>query len=283
MPDPSVASPARRFHFISGLPRSGSTLLSALLRQNPRFHAGMSTPVGSLCSSILAQVGAGSEFAALMPREKRRAIVRAMFDAYYADVDRELIFDTNRMWCSRMPMIDDMFPEAKIIACVRNMAWIMDSMERLYRADPYEPTRLFGGNAQRSTVYSRTEALAQFDQTVGFAWAGLREAFYGEYAHKLLLVDYDLLAKAPAQVMPLIYEFLGEPPFAHDFDNVEYDAVEFDLGLGVPGLHRVQGKVRFTPRRTLLPPELFEKYAGMSFWKDTAGSAAHLIVAKSDN
>ncbi|MBU0835751.1 MAG: sulfotransferase, partial [Gammaproteobacteria bacterium] len=28
------------YHFISGLPRSGSTLLAALLRQNPRFHAG---------------------------------------------------------------------------------------------------------------------------------------------------------------------------------------------------------------------------------------------------
>jgi sulfotransferase len=25
-------------HFISGLPRSGSTLLAAILRQNPRFH-----------------------------------------------------------------------------------------------------------------------------------------------------------------------------------------------------------------------------------------------------
>ena len=29
-----------RLHFISGLPRSGSTLLAALLRQNPRFSAG---------------------------------------------------------------------------------------------------------------------------------------------------------------------------------------------------------------------------------------------------
>lgn len=27
-------------HFISGLPRSGSTLLAAILRQNPRFGAG---------------------------------------------------------------------------------------------------------------------------------------------------------------------------------------------------------------------------------------------------
>jgi hypothetical protein len=33
----AVGQAARRLHFISGLPRSGSTLLSAILRQNPRF------------------------------------------------------------------------------------------------------------------------------------------------------------------------------------------------------------------------------------------------------
>ena len=39
-------------HFISGLPRSGSTLLAAILRQNPRFHAGMSSPVASLFMAL---------------------------------------------------------------------------------------------------------------------------------------------------------------------------------------------------------------------------------------
>ena len=38
----------RRIHFSSGLPRSGSTLLSALLRRNPRLHAGISGPVGGM-------------------------------------------------------------------------------------------------------------------------------------------------------------------------------------------------------------------------------------------
>jgi sulfotransferase len=40
-------------HFISGLPRSGSTLLAAILRQN-RFHAGMSSPVASLFMALQA-------------------------------------------------------------------------------------------------------------------------------------------------------------------------------------------------------------------------------------
>ena len=40
-------------HFISGLPRSGSTLLAALLRQNPRFQAGMSGPLAGLFGALL--------------------------------------------------------------------------------------------------------------------------------------------------------------------------------------------------------------------------------------
>jgi sulfotransferase len=273
-------SPAssRRFHFISGLPRSGSTLLSGILLQNPRFHAGMTSPVGSLCSTVLGQVSAGSEFAPVVGRDKRKALLRGLFDSYYADVGREVVFDTNRTWCAKLGLVRDLFPEAKVIACVRNVAWIMDSFERMYRANPYEHTRLFGAAGARGTVYSRLEGLAQHDQTVGYAWSALREAFYGEHASSLLLVDYELLTRAPAKVLPLVYDFLGEPHFAHDFDKVEYDAEEFDQQLGAPGLHHVKRQVKFTPRPTVIPPDLFEKFNQMSFWSDTSGSAAHVIA-----
>ena len=49
-------------HFISGLPRSGSTLLSALLRQNPRFQAGMSGPLAGLFGALLGQMSARNEY-----------------------------------------------------------------------------------------------------------------------------------------------------------------------------------------------------------------------------
>ena len=49
---------AHKFHFISGLPRSGSTLTGALLRQNPRYHAGMSSPIANLFEGIIGQVSA---------------------------------------------------------------------------------------------------------------------------------------------------------------------------------------------------------------------------------
>ncbi|PMW94991.1 sulfotransferase family protein [Pseudomonas sp. FW215-R2] len=271
------------FHFISGLPRSGSTLLSAILLQNPRFHAGMTSPVGALFSGVLEQCSAGSEFGAVIGTEMRRRLLRGLFDSYYADkADKPVVFDTNRQWSSRLPAISDLFPQAKVIACVRNVAWVMDSLERLYRANPYENTKLFGDAVERNTVYSRCETLAQRNRLVGFAWAALKEAYYGEHADSLLIVDYDLLTQAPERVLRLVYDFIGEPWFEHDFEHLAYDAPEFDQALGVAGLHKVKPKVALQSRRTILPPDLFKQYADLSFWLDGSASAANVIRMKSD-
>lgn len=272
---------SQKFHFISGLPRSGSTLLAAILRQNPRFHAGMTSPVGMLFRSMLNQLGAGSEFGSVVSTEQRRRLLRGLFTSYYADQsDKEDIFDTNRMWSAHMPALMDQFPGAKVIACVRNVAWVMDSIERRYRANPYEITRLFNDDTERNTVYSRVDTLAQRNRLVGYPWAALKEAFYGEHAASLLVVDYELLAQAPHKVIPLIYQFLGEEPYAHDFANVQYDAPEFDASLGLHGLHKVRPEVKMEERTTILPPDLFEQYAALSFWTNNSASRSNVITVQ---
>ena len=63
----------RSWHFISGLPRAGSTLTAAILRQNPRFHAGMSSPVASLFDGVIGQVSAGTELSTMSARRSARA------------------------------------------------------------------------------------------------------------------------------------------------------------------------------------------------------------------
>ncbi len=55
---------------------------------------------------------------------------------------------------------------------------------------------------------------------------------------------------------------------------------EFDLQLGVKGLHLVKRKVEHKVRRSILPPDLFAKYQDMDFWLDSTGTAAHSINTK---
>jgi len=269
----------RTVHFISGLPRSGSTLLSALLRQNPKIHAGMTSPVGPVFNAALTAMGAENEFSVFFKEEQKRDILKGVFEGYYKHVEApEIVFDTNRMWTSRLAAVRKLYPEAKVICCVRNPAWIMDSVERLVRKNAFDVSRIFNNAQERSTVYTRADALLNPHRMIGFAWSALKEAYYSENSDMLLLVDYDLLASRPGEVMPLISNFIGVEPFDHDFENVEYEAEDFDTQLLAKGLHTVRGKVELKSRQTILPPDLFKRCQDLVFWQDARGTKAYRIV-----
>lgn len=257
-------------HFISGLPRAGSTLLSAILRQNPRFHAGMTGPVGSLVEAMLRNMSMSNETSIFISDAQREKLLRAIFATFYEDVSEgDVVFDTNRMWCSKLPLITRLFPDARVICCVRDIPWIFDSIERLIRKNMFQPSGIFnfepGGN-----VYSRVDGIGGPNGMVGYAWNALHEAWCGEHSDRLLLVTYETLTSKPQEAIKAIYQFIGETPFAHDFENVEFDAAEFDRRLGTPGLHTVGRRVARVERRSLLPPVLIAKYENDAFWRDPA-------------
>jgi sulfotransferase len=70
-------------HFISGLPRSGSTRLAALLLQNPAVHAGITSPLGSLVGTMLREISQGNETAVMIDDAQRQTLLRGLFDSYY--------------------------------------------------------------------------------------------------------------------------------------------------------------------------------------------------------
>lgn len=266
-----------KMHFISGLPRSGSTLLAALLRQNPRFEAGMSGPLAGLFGALLGQMSARSEYSVFIDDAKRERVLRGLFDSFYAGCRAEVIFDTSRGWCGWMPAIARLFPDAKVIACVRDVSWIVDSIEKLVQRNVFSPSSIFGYSAG-GTVYTRANAVVAPDGLVGGPYDALKQACYGEQRDRMLLVQYETLSTDPAMAIRAIYDFLGEPVFMHDFGNVSYDVTEFDERAGTPGLHTVRGTVRAEPRETLLPPDLFNRFARDAFWSDPERRPAGLRV-----
>jgi sulfotransferase len=147
------------FILFSGLPRSGSTLLSAILRQNPALHAGMTGPMGSLVSALLREMSSANETAVFIEESQREMILRGLFDSFYhAMHPSQTVFDTNRLWCAKLHVIAGLFPEAKVICYVRHIPWIIDSVERLIRRNRWELSKIFNYDAG-GMVYSRAEGL----------------------------------------------------------------------------------------------------------------------------
>jgi sulfotransferase len=267
-------------HFIAGLPRSGSTLLAGILRQNPRFHAGMTSPVGSMYMALESAMSRRNETAVFIDDTQRRAVLKGLVDSYYQQIHGEkLVFDTNRAWCTKLPALGQLFPTARVICCVRDIGWIMDSIERLVRRNAFELSGMFGFEPG-GTVYTRVNRIAASDGLVGYALDALREAFFGEDANRLILIEYQALTRAPGDTLRILYEMLGEPHFAHDFENVEYQADDFDLALGARGLHTVRRRVEWIERRTVLPPELFARFSGDMFWRTQEAAARDVPVIR---
>ncbi len=270
---------SRQFHFISGLPRSGSTLLSAILRQNPRFHAGMSGPVAGMFNALQTEMSGKNEFSVFISDAHRRSILRGLIDNYYAvQTDAPVVFDTHRLWCTKVAALHELFPGMRVIACVREVPWIVDSIERLIRTNKYQPSSIFNYQAG-GTIYARVDHLADKDGMVGFAYRALKEAFFGEHPQCLLLLQYETLIADPARALHALYDFIDEPHFDHDFERIEFDdGSSFDQRAGTPGLHDVRAKVGSTPRKTILPPDLFRRFANESFWRHPEAKQQNVLI-----
>lgn len=253
-------------HFIAGLPRSGSTLLAAILRQNPELQAGMSSPLAILFDRLITGMGAHNEYAGMISDRTRETVLRGLLVSYY-DNAAGTVFDTNRYWCSRVAALAALSPASRIICCVRDLCWVLDSFERLVQRNPLMVSKLFKPD-DGGTVYRRVEALMAPHGPVGFAWNAFQEAYYGEHGRSLLVVDYDELAQFPFVTIGQLYHDLGLAPFEHDFGHVEYvEGADYDQQLGLAGLHSVWGAVRYMPRKTILPPDLFDRFKGKKFWQ----------------
>ena len=146
-----------KYNFISGLPRSGSTLLSSILNQNPRFTASISDPLLGYVEGIRVAsenaVGVGS----MVSNDRRLHIMRGLFDSFYEN-GADVCFNTNRGWVGCTSLLKAIYPDFKMIVCVREIPWILDSFEVLDSKNPLTIKPLYH-HQSLSTAYDRCDML----------------------------------------------------------------------------------------------------------------------------
>lgn len=259
----------RRYHFISGLPRSGSTLLSSILKQNPKFTSGISDPLQMYAHSIIRDTATAVGMEAAVSEQKRKLLIKGLFDSFYSDANA-VCFNTNRGWTADTALLNDLFPNFKMVVCLRDVPWILDSFEQLNAKNPYTIKPLYH-HQDLGNVHDRCRILmgeiTNFGGHVHGPLINAQQSMFSNEKNQICYVEYDTLVKHPRYAMQQIYKFLEEPWFDHDFDNVEDSYDEFDNQAKIKGLHTVRRKVEYRHRESILPGELWDKYGHMSFWK----------------
>jgi sulfotransferase len=260
--------PNKQIYFISGLPRSGSTLLSSILSQNPKFYASISSPVYKFVDSMTNSYNVhGSNN--IITETHVKNIIKSSFDIIYNDQPQEIIFDTNRLWTLRIELLHQINPNLKIICCVRSIIEILNSFERVYRDKVCSLESHIYNNNQYKNVYARCDDLMSWNGIIGCSLDALKQAMHSKYANSICLVEYDSLINEPNLVINDIYEFLNIEPFEHDFDNLtQIDDRGCDIAVKMPGLHTVKPKITQPDSHMFIPKDIINQYKDMEYWRN---------------
>ena len=256
-----------KFYFISGLPRAGSSLLAGILRQNPAIHASIQSPVGQCITALHSAMNGTNEAHWFINDTQRARILRGVFSAYYADIEADIVFDSNRRWCSNISLILELFPTTYVLCCVRPPVAVIDSLERLLRAHPLALSTIVGLETT-TTVYDRVRRLTSDNGLFGYAWNATKEAYFGPHGDRLLMINYDDLAQHPDIILAQIHEKCDFLQFKYTFDKIDPipGASLFDQAIGTPGLHSLKNSVVYEPRTSILPPDIYNALP-KPFWK----------------
>ena len=173
-----------------------------------------------------------------------------------------------------MAFVRALFPDAWVLCCVRSPIAIIDSLERLLRTHPLTLSTMIGLDAN-TNVFDRVKRYMDPVGLVGYAWRSVQEAYYGPNRDRLLMVNYDDLARFPDKLLAEIHEKLELPAFEYNFNAIEQlpHTELFDQSIGTPGLHSLKTKVEYLPRSSILPPAVLASLPRAFWLKDLKDEA----------
>jgi sulfotransferase len=220
------------FAIISGLPRTGSTLLVALLSQNPRIYGEGASSLCQLMWDVHQSCNAGTAIAANKRFNTEHDIISALPSLYYKDVEQPIVIEKGRTWTHPLNFgmwTQHINPEQKMVVLIRPLEDVFKSIAALrirndWQDDLYLDLLEKGG-----------EPICRAAEAVALA----REAF----PEKLLFIDYRDLVKTPLRVIDQIYDLYGWEKYEHSLENITCSNPEDDEVHGLLGMHTIRSTI----------------------------------------
>ncbi len=270
----------KRFFFLAGLPRSGSTLLSAVLNQDPRIYASANSPLLDMIY-YNEQYWQNSEQGKANPKaESLTNVLRHLPHNFYEDISCPIIVDKSRAWPNNIDRIRRVFgyTDPKIICVVRSVPDILGSFLKLLHAQPVGSSNFIDEMTKK--LYGRVDDEARCKyllSNVGVVelslWA-MRQGWESADRSNLHMIEYDELVGDPKKTMDRAYNFLGLDRAEIDFNNIKNPVEERDEVYGLDGMHRVRSRVERNIYK--VDRNLVNRYVGYEFWRHKMKSVFRL-------
>ena len=238
----------KKFVFLSGLPRTGSTLLANLLAHNKHFYLEGNSGLCQLmwdtqhsCDNLCREQLDANDKHNLV----KRSVLTELPYLYYKDVKQRVIFDKGRTWTldANLQMAERYIDlNIKTIIMYRPIDEIVKSYIRLH------------------PIQDQQEALREILQKGGGLMDRPLQGIMQSTVRggNNLYVSYNSLVNDTENTLRSIYDFIGEKYSDRDVTSVDITVQQNDAACSIPELHKVRHKVGKVDNDTILPPDVQE-------------------------
>ena len=239
---------------MSGLPRSGGTLLSSILNQNTDIYCSAESTLAPMMMAIDDQHNSKSNLDSDRSKDINNVISNTP-SLFYQDYDEKYIIDKSFLWLepAGYSLIEkNIKNDIKIICLVREPLEIFASWNRISR-----------GNKSPDDIANF------FQQDVFNGISNMKRIIAENKQESLLILDYNDLVDQPTHSLKRVYDFLNIESFDHDFNNLNNAHVHTDA-WGMKDQHKVKNvlsKEKYDIE-SIFSNKIIEKYSKLNFWRD---------------
>jgi len=268
----------KKIFFISGLPRSGNTLLSSLLNQNPDITVSGQSIIPEIFFRI--EEIKNTQWYKNFPNQSGiENVSKNIFNNYFKNIKTKFVVDRGP-WSSQYNynMLKKYLNyDFKIIVLVRDVNEILSSFIKLSQEnEDFFVNKKYNEKiiteCWRDELEEKCNILMEKDGFIDTSLAGIKHLINFAEGKNYQFFEYNNLINNPKLFLRDVYDFLEIPEYKN---HVFKELNQFSLGslmyndmvFGGP-LHTIRSKKIFRNKtKNVLPNKLIKRYFDMEFWR----------------
>jgi sulfotransferase len=270
-------SETKTYHFLAGLQRSGNTVLSSILNQNPDIYSSPLSPVCQYMWNIHTEKNMSDHVTRQNDFTGSNQVISNILPSHYSHIAKPVIFDREKHWGSsaNLSMLKMYVnPNPKIIFTVRPVLEILASSLQIYlktsRLD--QEMRSKGWWFRDSLTYEDNvcDYLMRPWGTIDNMLSTIDTVTLPENKDIFHIVEYDDLVSKPAETMQGIYDFIGMKSYDHNYKKIVKAHIDREDLINEPDdMHAVRLNLEKTslPVEDVLSKYIIDKYSNLDYWR----------------
>ena len=249
---------------VSGLPRSGSTLLCQLLAQHPDVYStGHSSPLVSVLENVRSTMSSNDFSLAQLDVDFDLAynrienVLKSVLSGWFAETDKEHVVDKNRGWLRMAEMLNDLHGDWKILVCIRDLTQIYGSIEAQHAKTRYLN---FADGTDAHGAMARADKLFGNGGVVGGPLSFIRDIqdIRDPAIHdRIQYVPFEYLTQNPKEAVEEMFNWIGLPKAKVNPNKLTTRPHESDSYYRFKYRHETRTSIS-APGRHTIPPRVEE-------------------------